>query len=89
MTTNSFEAIGIAEESLFSMIELRLDQLKKQIKKSPRDIAIPNDISSVLADHNDKIIDKAVKTIIKLESTEEVYLFIKQPMETISPIFFL
>jgi len=72
-----FEAIGIAEESLFSMIEIRLDQLKKQIKKSPRDIAIPYEISSVLADHNNKIIDKVLRIIIKLENTEEVYLFHK------------
>ena len=72
-----FEAIGIAEESLFSMIELRLDQLKKQIKKSPRDIAIPYEISSVLAGHNDKIVDKVVKIIIKLENIEEIYLFHK------------
>ena len=72
-----FEAIGIAEESIFRMIEIRLDELKKQIKKSPRDIAIPNEIPNTLVDHNDKIIDKAIKTIIKLESTEEIYLFHK------------
>ncbi|WP_312078746.1 hypothetical protein [Chryseobacterium sp.] len=70
-----FEAISIAEESLFNMIEIRLDQLKKQIKKSPRDIAVSYEISSVLADHNDKILNKAVGIIIKLENTEEVYLF--------------
>lgn len=72
-----FDAIGIAEEGLSSMIEQRLDQLKKQIKKSPLDIAIPYEIPNVLPDHNDKIIDKAVKIIIKLENTEEIYLFHK------------
>lgn len=72
-----FDAIGIAEEGLCSMIEQRLDQLKKQIKKSPLDIAIPYEIPDVLADQNDKIIDKAVKIIIKLENTEEIYLFHK------------
>ncbi len=72
-----FEAIGIAEEGLCSMIEKRLDQLKKQIKKSPLDIAIPYEIPDVVVDHNDKIIDKAVKIIIKLENTEEIYLFHK------------
>ena len=72
-----FEAIGIAEEGLFSMIEIRLDQLKKQIKKSPHDIVILNEIPDVLADHNDKIVDKAVRIIIKLENTEEIYLFHK------------
>ncbi|SUX44523.1 hypothetical protein [Chryseobacterium indoltheticum] len=72
-----FEAIGIAEESLFSMIEIRLDQLKKQIKKSPRHIVTPFEIPDVLADNNDKIVDKAVKIIIKLENTEEIYLFHK------------
>lgn len=72
-----FEAISIAEESLFSMIELRLEQLKKQIKKSPRNIAIRNEISSVLADQNDKILDKVLRIIVKLENTEEVYLFHK------------
>ncbi|MBD3906347.1 hypothetical protein NAL32_16805 [Chryseobacterium sp. Ch-15] len=72
-----FEAIGNAQESLFSIIEVRLDQLKKQIKESPSDIAIPCEIPDVLSNHNDKIIDKAVKTIIKLEKTEEIYLFHK------------
>lgn len=72
-----FEAIGIAEESLFSMIEIRLDQLKKQIKKSPRHIVTPFEIPDVLADNNDEIVDKAVKIIIKLENTEEIYLFHK------------
>lgn len=72
-----FEAIGIAEESLFSMIEIRLDHLKKQIKKSTINIATHNEIADVLVQQNDKILDKVVEVIVKSENTEEIYLFHK------------
>ena len=72
-----FEAISIAEESIFRMIEIRLDELKKHIKKATSNIAIHTEIADVLVHQNDKILDKAVEVIVKSENTEEIYLFHK------------
>ncbi|KQM36498.1 hypothetical protein ASE55_04110 [Chryseobacterium sp. Leaf201] len=72
-----FEAIGIAEESIFRMIEIRLEELKIHIKKSTSNIAIHTEIADDLVHQNDKILDKAVEVIVKSENTEEIYLFHK------------
>ncbi|MBW4361618.1 hypothetical protein [Flavobacterium taihuense] len=68
-----YEAVGIAEQSLYRLIEERLDELKKRIKKelSERHEA-PYQIDNKL---KEETLDIAVATIVKSVDAEQIYLY--------------
>jgi len=68
-----YEAVGIAEQNLYSLIEDRLDELKKRIKKiasEKQEVSIQMDEKPI-----DVILETAIETIVKSAGVEQVYLF--------------
>lgn len=68
-----YEAVGIAEQSLYRLIEERFDQLKKLIKKGlfekqEASCQIDNELK-------DETLDIAVETILKSLEVEQIYLY--------------
>lgn len=68
-----FEAVGIAEQSLYRLIEERFGGLKKLIKKR----CFEKQKVSYLIDSGpkDEILDITIETILKLAEVEQIYLF--------------
>ncbi|SHL79221.1 hypothetical protein [Flavobacterium xinjiangense] len=68
-----YEAVGIAEQSLYCLIEERFDQLKKLIKKG---LFERHDVVSQIDDKpNDIILSVAIETILNSVEVEQIYLY--------------
>ncbi|MFV8344642.1 hypothetical protein [Flavobacterium sp. ZB4P13] len=68
-----YEAVGIAEQSLYRLIEERFDELKKRIKKGlfeKQEVACQIDEKP-----KDIILDVAIETIVKAVEVEQIYLY--------------
>ena len=68
-----YEAVGIAEQSLYRLIEERFDELKKLIKKGSfekQEVAYQIDEKP-----KDIILDIAIETILKSVEVEQIYLY--------------
>jgi hypothetical protein len=68
-----YEAVGIAEQNLYRLIEERLNELKKRIKKASsekQEVSIQMDEKP-----KDIILDVAIKTIVKAVEAEQIYLY--------------
>ncbi|TRX38134.1 hypothetical protein FNW52_04320 [Flavobacterium sp. ZT3R18] len=68
-----YEAVGIAQQNLYCLIEKRFDELKKRIKKGLFES------NQVVCQINDKlkdiILDTAINTIVKEVEVEQIYLY--------------
>lgn len=68
-----YEAVGIAEQSLYRLIEDRFDELKKRIKKASfKKQELPSQIDEKPID---VILEVAIKTIVKAVEVEQIYLY--------------
>jgi hypothetical protein len=68
-----YEAVGIAEQSLYRLIEERFDQLKKLIKKG---LFERHDIVCQIDDKpKDIILSVAIETILNSVEVEQIYLY--------------
>lgn len=68
-----YEAVGITEKNVYGLIERRLDELKKLIKKGSLQVQkVPNQI-----DDNPKniILEIAIETILNSVEVEQIYLY--------------
>ncbi|REH00996.1 hypothetical protein [Flavobacterium aquicola] len=68
-----YEALGIAEQNLYCMIEKRFGELKKLIKKrcfEKQEVLYLNDNVA-----KDEIIDITIETILKSVEAEQIYLY--------------
>jgi hypothetical protein len=68
-----YEAVGITEQSLYRLIEKRLDELKKQIKKASfekQEMAIQREEKPT-----DPMLEVAIETIIKTVQAEQIYWY--------------
>lgn len=68
-----YKAVGIAEQNLYRLIEDRLDELKKRIKKG---LLKKHEVACQI---NDKpaaiILEVAIETIVKAVEAEQIYLY--------------
>nr|WP_315156435.1 hypothetical protein [uncultured Flavobacterium sp.] len=68
-----YKAVGIAEQNLYRLIEYRLEELKKRIKKASSE---KQEVSIQMIEKPiDVILDIAIETIAKSAGVEEMYLF--------------
>ena len=68
-----YEAVGIAEENLYQLIEKRLDELKRMIKKQSFLVEkVPNQIDGK---PKDSVLETAIETILNFVEAEQVYLY--------------
>lgn len=68
-----YEAVGIAEQSLYRLIEERFDQLKKMIKKG---LFERHDVVCQIDDRpEDVILSVAIETILNSVEVEQIYLY--------------
>ncbi|RKS92703.1 hypothetical protein BC952_2618 [Flavobacterium limicola] len=68
-----YEAVGIAEHSLYRLIEERFDELKKLLKNG---LYKKHEVSCPIANElKDEILDIAVETILKSVEAEQIYLY--------------
>lgn len=68
-----YKAVGIAEQSLYRLIEERFAELKKRIKKASfKKQELPSQIDEK---PKDIILDVAIETIVKSVEAEQIYLF--------------
>ena len=68
-----YEAVAIAEQNLYRLIEERFDELKKQIKKTSfKKRELPIQIDEKPAD---TILDAAIETLVKSVEVEQIYLY--------------
>jgi hypothetical protein len=68
-----YKAVGIAEQKLYRLIEDRLDELKKRIKKASSE---KQEVSIQMIEKPiDVILDVAIETIAKTVGVEQIYLF--------------
>jgi hypothetical protein len=68
-----YEAVGIAEQNLYRLIEERFAELKKRIKKASFE---KQEVSIQMVEKpKDIILDIAIETIVKAVEAEQIYLF--------------
>jgi len=68
-----YKAVGIAEQNLYRMIEERLDELKKRIKKASSE---KQGVSIQMHEKpKDLILETAIETIVKSVGAEQIYVF--------------
>jgi hypothetical protein len=68
-----YKAVGIAEQSLYRLIEERFAELKKRIKKASfKKQKLPSQIDEK---PKDIILDVAIETIVKSVEAEQIYLY--------------
>ena len=68
-----YEAVGIAEQSLYCLIEERLDELKKLIKKGASE---HHDVSCQIDEKpKDIILSVVIETVLKSIEVEQIYLY--------------
>ena len=68
-----YEAVGIAEQSLYRLIEERLDELKKGIKKG---LSVKHEVLCQIDEKpKDLILSVAIETILKAIEIEQIYLY--------------
>jgi hypothetical protein len=68
-----YEAVGITEQSLYRLIEKRLDELKKQIKKASFD---KQEVAGQREEKpTDPMLEVAIETIIKAVPAEQIYKY--------------
>jgi hypothetical protein len=68
-----YEAVGIAEQSLYRLIEERFDELKKLIKKG---VIEKHKVSCQIDNEpKDETLDIAIETILKSVEVEQIYLY--------------
>lgn len=68
-----YEAVGIAQQSLYRLIEERFDELKKLIKKESSE---NHDVSFQIEEKpKDIILSHAIETILKSIEVEQIYLY--------------
>lgn len=68
-----YKAVGIVEQNLYRLIEDRLDELKKRIKKASskkQEVSI-----QMIEKPIDVILEVAIETIVKSVEAEQIYLF--------------
>lgn len=68
-----YEAVGIAEQSLYRLIEKRFDELKKLIKKGL--FERNDDICQIDDKPEDVILSVAIETILNSVEVEQIYLY--------------
>lgn len=68
-----YEAVGIAQRNLYCLVEKRLAELKKLIKKESYE---KHEVSCQIDDKpKDIILDIAIDTILEMSEVEEIYLY--------------
>src|SRR5690606_15323971 len=68
-----YEAISIAEKNLYQLVEKRLEELKKQIRKTLSET--DNSLNEIDEKVECPILEIIVETILKSTDTEQIYLF--------------
>ncbi|MFV8465532.1 hypothetical protein [Flavobacterium sp. LB1P62] len=68
-----YEAVGIAQRSLYCLIEKRLAELKKLIKKGLHESS--EAVYEIEKKPGNKIINTAIKTILEMSEVEQIYLY--------------
>lgn len=68
-----YEAVGIAAQNLFHLVEKRFNILKKVIKKAALQV-VPNHINEK---PKDAILESAIETILNFAAVEQMYLYQK------------
>lgn len=68
-----YEAVGIAQRSLYCLIEKRLAELKKLIKKGLHESS--ETVYEIEKKPENKIINTAIETILEMSEVEEIYLY--------------
>lgn len=68
-----YEAVGIAQKSLYYLVEKRLAELKKLIKKGLQE---SNEaVCEIEKEPKNIILDNAIETILEMAEVEEIYLY--------------
>lgn len=70
--TELFDAIGITEKGLYSLVGARFAALKKQVKKAPCE---KHQISVVPAEPKDETLASAIATVSGTAAVEEIYCY--------------
>lgn len=68
-----YEAVGIAEENLYQLIEKRFDELKRMIKK--QSLQMQKTVIKSEEKPKDAVLENAIETILNFVEAEQVYLF--------------